>query len=149
MVMSSYRPWKVPFASVPVLMCVSIAGVLAQSGTKADDPRAVPSKNFPLAGGNYLHQRYSALDQINATNIKQLGAAWMIHVDEGGPGGQLQGTPVVIDGVMYVTTGAANALAIDAATGETKWRYRPESSVRMGGNQGVTVGEGKVFFGRR
>jgi PQQ-dependent dehydrogenase (methanol/ethanol family) len=50
---------------------------------------------------------------------------------------------------MYVTTGSRNALAIDAATGKVKWRYRPASEGRSGGNKGVVVAEGKVFFGRR
>ena len=78
-----------------------------------------------------------------------LGGAWMIRLEEGRPGGQLQGTPVVIDGVMYVTTGTRNALAIDAATGKVKWWYRPDTEGPEGGNKGVVVAEGKVFFGRR
>ena len=67
----------------------------------------------------------------------------------GGPGGQLDGTPVVVDGVMYVTTGTRNALAIDVGTGKVKWRYRPDSEGPTGGNKGVVVAEGTVFFGRR
>ena len=148
--MSSYRPhWKVATAGLSVLMGIAVAGVLAQPLKKVDDWTAVPGKNFPLSGGNYFHQRYSALAQINAANVKKLGAAWVMHLDEGGPGGPLQGTPVVIDGVMYVTTGTRNVLAIDAATGKVKWRYRPDAPGPIGGNQGVVVADGKVFFGRR
>jgi quinohemoprotein ethanol dehydrogenase len=148
--MSSYRRyWKVSTASLSVLVGIAVTGVLAQPLKKIDDWTAVPGKNFPLSGGNYFHQRYSALDQINAANVKKLGAAWVMHLDEGGPGGQLQGTPVVIDVVMYVTTGTRHVLAIDAATGAVKWRYRPDSPGPIGGNQGVAVADGKVFFGRR
>ena len=50
---------------------------------------------------------------------------------------------------MYVSTGTRSVLAIEAGTGTVKWRYRPESRGPNGGNKGVVVAEGKVFFGRR
>ena len=132
-----------------VMVAVAVAAMVAASRAAGPDWTAAPGKDFPLSGGNYWHQRYSALDQINASNIKRLGGAWMIRLEEGGRSGQLEGTPVVVDGVMYVTTGTRGALAIEAATGKIKWRYRPDSEGPSGGNKGVTVAEGKVFFGRR
>jgi len=109
-----------------------------------------PTTDFPMAGGDYYSQRYSALDQINTTNINKLGGAWSIHVEEPGAGaaGNLDGTPVVVGGVMYVSTARLHVLAIDAATGAIKWRYRP-GETRIGANKGVAVGDGKVFVGRR
>src|SRR5207245_2344499 len=75
---------------------------------------------------------------------------WSMRVEERGQGGTLDGTPIVVDGVMYVTTGTRNVLAIDAKTGEVKWRYRPESEEgKTGANKGVVVADGKVVFGRR
>jgi quinohemoprotein ethanol dehydrogenase len=129
---------------------VAVAAIVATDAAPSRNWTAVPSADFPLTGGNYWHQRYSALDRINTANVKNLGGAWMIHLEEGRPGGQLEGTPVVIDGVMYVTTGTRGVLAIDARTGSVKWRYRPQDSEGAGGgNKGVAVAEGKVFFGRR
>ncbi len=118
------------------------------SGAAGREWTAAPGADFPLTGGNYWHQRYSTLDQINASNVTELGAAWLVGLEGGRPGGQLEGTPVVVDGVMYVSTGTRSVLALDAATGAVKWRYRPESAA-PGGNKGVVVAEGKVFFGRR
>src|SRR5437867_7613326 len=109
-----------------------------------------PTSDFPVAGGSYTNQRYSTLDQINTANIKKLGGAWTIHLEEQGAAvGNLDGTPVVIGGVMYVTTPRLHVLAIDAATGAVKWRYRPDAETRIGANKGVAVGDGKVFVGRR
>jgi alcohol dehydrogenase (cytochrome c) len=131
-------------------LCV-IAGVLARSvagqGAGWNSP---PTSDFPLPGGSYTNQRYSTLDQINTTNIHKLGGAWSIHLEEKGAAvGDLNGTPIVIGGVMYVTTPRLHVLAIDAATGAIKWRYRPDAEARIGGNKGVAVGDGKVFVGRR
>jgi len=107
-----------------------------------------PVSNFPLAGGSWSNQRYSTLDGINTTNIGRLGATWMIHVDDGRPG-NIQATPVVVNGVMYVSTGTQNVLAVDAKTGFTRWRYTPDARGLGGSNRGVVVAEGKVFFAQR
>ena len=127
----------------------AIVGIVAACGPASPDWTAPPTSDFHLSGGNYWHQRYSALDQVNAANVGELGGAWMTRLEEGGPGGQLEGTPIVVDGIMYVSTGTRSVLAIDAGTGTVKWRYRPESPGPTGGNKGVVVAEGKVFFGRR
>ena len=131
--------------------CLSIAaGAFGPPAAgQAGDWRGSPANDFPLAGGDYFNQRYSALDQINTTNVDKLGGAWSIHIDEGGAAGNLDGTPIVVNGVMYVSTARQHVLAIDAATGAIKWRYRPGSETRIGANKGVAVGDGKVFVGRR
>src|SRR5262249_26750003 len=87
-----------------------------------------PTRDFPLVGGNYSNQRYSALSQINTSNVQRLGGAWSIHLEDGGKGfTSLDATPIVVDSMMYVSTGTRNVVAIDARTGNVKWRYRPES----------------------
>ena len=80
----------------------AIVGIVAACGPASPDWTAPPTSDFHLSGGNYWHQRYSALDQVNAANVGELGGAWMTRLEEGGPGGQLEGTPIVVDGIMYV-----------------------------------------------
>ena len=74
-------------------------------------------------GGTYKEQRYSPLDQINDGNIGQLGISWVIETNTKRG---LEGTPLIVDGVMYAT-GAWNVIyALDAVTGEPLWTYDPE-----------------------
>src|SRR5690606_21970501 len=66
-------------------------------------------------GRTYGEQHFSPLDQINRSNVGSLGLAW--YADFNIPRGQ-ESTPLVVDGVIYVTTAWSNVLAFDAATGE-------------------------------
>jgi quinoprotein glucose dehydrogenase len=71
--------------------------------------------------------RYSGLDQINLETVKRLKPAWTYHTGEleGRRGRTIECTPLVIDGVMYVTTGYLRVVALDAATGEPLWLFDP------------------------
>ena len=143
------QDWMSRPSGLVAVIGVAVAGILAPSPAASQEWTAAPTTDFPLTGGNYWHQRYSALDQIDTSTVTRLGGAWMVHLEEGGRGGQLEGTPVVVDGVMYVSTGTRSVLALDGGTGSVKWRYRPETAGPTGGNKGVVVAEGKVFFSRR
>jgi glucose dehydrogenase len=68
---------------------VIAATMVALFAAPNTDWKLPPTRDFPLAGGNYASWRYSALDKINTTNVKQLGGAWFIRLEEGRRGGQL------------------------------------------------------------
>ena len=76
----------------------------------------------------------------------------MVRLNSGfGPGNSLEATPVVQDGVMYVTTSDQDVFAFDAKSGVTRWEYRPNVGRRTPGiraNRGVALGEGMVFVGQ-
>jgi len=104
-------------------------------------------------GQTYKEQRFSMLTQINKTNIQELGLEW--HKDIGGPTERMQGTPLVVDGIMYVSSGWSVIYALDAKTGNEIWRYDPQTDRQFvklsccGGavNRGVAVYKGKVYVG--
>ena len=97
-----------------VSLAVGISVVAGPRG-HAQKPTTV---NWALHNLDLGGTRYSTLDQINTTNIDKLGGAWSIHLEEQGAAvGGLDGTPIVIGGVMYVTTPRLHVLALDAATG--------------------------------
>ena len=81
---------------------------------------------MPTVGGNLGNQHYSALTQINKSNLKQLGPVWRTHVSAVAPAtddvGQ-QTTPIVVDGVIYLDTPNGGVIAVDGATGATKWKW--------------------------
>ena len=102
-------------------------------------------------GGTQFSWRYSSLDQINAANVKSLTPVWTFQT--GDYAENLQATPIVMDGVMYLITARARVFALDAATGREIWRYQypepPRNTPGFVGNRGVAVGAGKVFFGTK
>ena len=88
-------------------------------------------KDFPKAGGNLGNQNYSALTQIDKSNIRNLAPVWMTRISAApattpapGPGtgevGQ-QTAPVVVDGDIYMDTPLGDVPAVDGATGAVRW----------------------------
>ena len=74
-------------------------------------------------GGTYSEQRFSPLDKINTGNVETLGLAWSYDLDTSRG---IEATPIVHDGVMYVTSTWNVLHAMDARTGERLWVYEPE-----------------------
>ncbi len=106
---------------------------------------------WPQHGLEASEQRYSPLTQINTDTVKDLGLAWTYEPPV--PNDGFAGTPIVVDGVVYMTGTGAVVFALDAITGEELWFYDPETnfghgfSVSWAGrrNHGVAVEDGKVF----
>src|SRR5690606_22710550 len=84
---------------------------------------AADTANWITYGRDYAEQRYSPLDQISTSSVKDLGLAWFADLDTAR--GQ-EGTPLVIDGRIYITTAWSKVKAYDAATGKPLWAYDPE-----------------------
>ena len=107
--------------------------------------------NWLSYGRTYSEQRFSPLTKITASNAKQLGLAWYADLDTNR--GQ-QATPLVVDGVMYVSTAWSMVKAYDAATGKPLWSYDPEVPRELGVkgccdvvNRGVAAWKGKIYVG--
>ncbi len=85
------------------------------------------SHDWPRVNNDPGGMRYSQLDQINRENVAQLTPAWTFHTEEvkEGRGRTIECTPIVVDGVMYITTGYLKLVALDAATGKELWRFDP------------------------
>src|SRR5256885_8308440 len=77
-------------------------------------------QDWAAYGGGPLNDHYSPLAQINRENVSQLQVAWTF--DTGEPGG-LQSSPVIVDGVLYGITPTQKIFALDAATGELRWKF--------------------------
>jgi alcohol dehydrogenase (cytochrome c) len=140
------------FVLVAVLPSGSLTGeerpLVAAPAVSAEDLLVSPAEaNWPSYNGDYTGRRYSALREINTENVHQLRAAWVFHP---GNSQNLEATPVVIRGVMFVTS-ANDVFALDARTGRQLWRYhRPVSSGLLDDaaahkNRGVAVWRNSVF----
>jgi quinohemoprotein ethanol dehydrogenase len=137
-----------PVGGQPAIRTPAAADTSARTSA-ATSSVAPPTRDFPLVGGNLANQRYSALKQIDRSNVSRLGGAWTINLEGGRNAGNMQATPVVIDGVMYITSGAGNVFAIDAVTGAITWTYTSQAKAGAMTNRGVAVAGGRVFAGQR
>lgn len=100
------------------------------------------STDWPQVGNDAGRTRYATLKQINKRNVAGLQVAWTFHTLDAGNGSTIECTPIVVGGVMYLTTARLRVVALDAVTGKAIWTYDPKSS---GVNRGVAYWtDGKV-----
>lgn len=137
-------------AGVGAVFAVAVLAGSAWAGS-IDDARlqaaADDKENWILPGRDYANQRFSPLDKITPANVEKLVPIWIYQT---GIVGTFQTTPLVADGVMYVTTPFSNVVALNAQTGRQIWRYdhkrTPGYKLCCGpANRGAALGRGRVF----
>ena len=131
------------------------AGVAAcsQFGTVAAAATRTPTNiEWTQHGGNPLEQRYSPLNQVTADNVGKLGLAWYAEIPERGG---YQSTPLVIDGMLYLTAPWSSLYAFDAKSGKQLWKFDPEAAREIAAtsiccnisNRGAAYADGKIIWG--
>jgi quinoprotein glucose dehydrogenase len=104
-------------------------------GALPESAKALAQGEWPAYAGTYAAARYSPLTQINRDNAKNLHVAWRwkspdMTIKEAnpkiGPTRANESTPLMIGGTLYTSTTLSQVVAIDAATGETKWVFDPK-----------------------
>jgi quinohemoprotein ethanol dehydrogenase len=130
-------------AAAPAPMPVDTARLLGAGGD---------GDNWLTYGRTYDEHRFSPLQQINAANVAGLKPSW--HFDLPVDPRVQESTPLIIDGVMYVTTAWSHVYALDAATGTLKWSYDPKVPGHSGidaccdvGNRGLAAWQGRLYLG--
>jgi alcohol dehydrogenase (cytochrome c) len=138
---------------IPVLV---LAGALCGASASAQVPfeRIVKSDSEPsnwlTYAGSYKSQRYTQLDQITRQNVSQLKPAWIYQLRAGGT---FETSPVVVDGVMYITEPPSTVTALDVRTGRPLWTWTPkipDDVIVIGSppvNRGVAVLDNMVYAG--
>src|SRR6185295_2317000 len=133
-------------ASRTALVLALVASTVASAQKSSTKNHDWPLHNLDLAG-----TRFSALDQIKASNVKALMPRWLFQtgvID----GVSNQTTPVIVDGTMYVTDPRGSVYALDAANGHLLWNFdvsaligggRPEGYIFR--NRGVCYNDGVVY----
>jgi quinoprotein glucose dehydrogenase len=119
--------------------CTLLAGVLLAAPSllhaqrAAGTPFTTAQGEWPSHTGDTKGTRYSPLDQINAANFSSLEVAWRFKTDQLGPRPEykLEGTPLMVGGVLYTTAGTRRAVvALDAVTGELLWMHSENEGER-------------------
>jgi PQQ-dependent dehydrogenase (methanol/ethanol family) len=106
-------------------------------------------RNWLMVGRDYSNQRWSPLNQINVNTVKDLRVAWMYQTGISRLG-SFENSPVVVGGVMYVTTPYNVAMAVDARTGRELWRYEHKLGTQIfccgPNNRGVAISGNTVYM---
>jgi PQQ-dependent dehydrogenase (methanol/ethanol family) len=113
------------------------------------DGAAKDSKNWLHSNGSYEQTRYHPASQINTGNVAKMRPAFVFQT---GIVESMETAPLVVNGVMFLTTSYNHVYAINASTGEQYWHYKhkigPVSTYCCGpNNKGVAISEGKLFMG--
>ncbi|HEX7942036.1 MAG TPA: PQQ-binding-like beta-propeller repeat protein, partial [Gemmatimonadaceae bacterium] len=119
------------------LTAATLVGALAclPSGSQSQSARGT---EWTAYGRDVLGGRYSALTQIDTSNVARLAVAWTYHTGEVPPAVQtrnrrsLEATPIVVDGVMYLITPMARIIALDPETGTERWSYDARLNTAIG-----------------
>ncbi|MEK4487292.1 PQQ-binding-like beta-propeller repeat protein [Psychrobacillus sp. FSL H8-0484] len=133
---------------------VKLEGKETQSPATPNEKVEYASTEWAFHGGDYYNRRYSMLNQITGENIGDLKPTWVTSLGSGAEDKYSgEATPLVVDGMMFITTGANDIFALDAKTGEQIWAYTPDIPQEMDTvccgwtTRGVAVGDGKVYAG--
>lgn len=142
------------------IACIAV-GVLAAGSVQADVGKSVAvgqaqlseaakdGNNFLHSNGSYEQTRYYNNKQINSGNVKNLRTAFTFQTEVLE---SMETAPIVVDGVMYITTSYNHVYAVDAVTGKQFWHYKhkmgPVTTYCCGpNNRGVAISGGHVFMG--
>ena len=142
-----------PYSLAILLLLAGTAALAAEKDYEDRVLREAPEgRNWFLKGGDFSGAHYSPLDEVRAGNVHELGLAWAIDLDA--PDG-VAATPIVVDGVIYLSAAYSVVFAIDAASGELLWTHDPGVRDRQASdpyvswparaNRGVAVWDGRVY----
>src|SRR3989338_2688231 len=136
-------------ASVSVVLAVAIAWMLpAISGQGAGQP-STSKGEWPHYTADLKGTRYSPLDQIDASNFNKLTVAWRFKTDNLGPFPEfkLEGTPLMVNGVLYTTAGTRRSvIALDAKSGELLWVHSYREGKRAANSPRQLSGRGVAYW---
>jgi len=137
--------------TVGMLLGTLAVSALAWNGHRvaAQPSASTPSVEWRSYAGDLRHQHYSPVSQINADNFNKLEVAWRFKTDSLGtrPEYKLEGTPLVVNGVLYTTGGTRRSVvALDADTGELRWVHSEREGARAAASPRQLSGRGVGYW---
>ena len=112
------------------------------------------AQSWPVYGGDTGNQRYSQGSQITPANVSKLNVKWALQL---GSNRSQESSPILVGDTLYVTSsfGPKNVFAVNAKTGEVRWKWSPEMPKGVEqyaccdvNSRGVSYNDGKIFVGR-
>ncbi len=144
---------KLAFSSCRLLILLLVLSAGCINNEKGLIDEHDRHKTWQVYGGDLKGTHYSELNQINRKNVQQLEVAWRYQMDDmrTEPPSTIQCNPIIIDGIMYLSTPGLKAVALEATTGREVWKFDPWAGEKGGGlNRGLTYWrsgkEQRVFY---
>jgi quinohemoprotein ethanol dehydrogenase len=117
---------------------------------------AIADTTWEHYGNDLGNTRFANVDQITTANASHMRPAWIFHTGVLDPGASFESSPIVVDGILFVTTGHDDVFALDAATGKKVWEYHPRLLAPFSElpvccslvNRGAAYGDGKIYIAR-
>jgi len=142
-------------SAAPAPMSGQASPTETQSAANVTQERLLKAESevgqWMMVGGTYDERHYSPMAQVNRDNIDTLGLSWYADYDVNL---SQQGTPLYIDGVLYVSTAWSTVYAFDARTGEQLWHFDPKTPKEIAikvccgiVNRGIAAFEGNIYVG--
>ena len=126
-----------------------LGAALAVITLSAQSPATPPAGEWRSYAGDLRNHHYSPLSQVNGANFQSMEVAWRFKTDSLGPIPEfkLEGTPLMINGVLYTTGGSRRAVvALDAATGELIWVHSEREGARAAASPRQLSGRGVAYW---
>jgi quinoprotein glucose dehydrogenase len=114
-----------------VFLIVFVSVASCNSGTES------AYRDWKVYGGTSENIKYSALNEIDTSNVKDIQIAWEYHAGDADSTSEMKTNPLIVDGVFYGLSPKLKLFALDAATGEQKWMYDPVYIATKGKNWGM------------
>lgn len=132
-----------------VIACLAAAALTGNAFSASADASDPSPGEWPSYGRDYAEQRFSPLKQISTANVSNLGLAWYYDFRVGRG---VEGTPLMVNGVLYATSAWSIVYALDAKTGKELWVFDPKADRVQGAksccdvvNRGVAYEDGRIF----
>src|SRR5438128_7336692 len=136
-----------------VLASLSVVGaigwIMVNASAQGSGQPSTANGEWPAYNADLKGTRYSPLDQINASNFSTLEVAWRFKTDAFGPFPEykLEGTPIMIKGVLYTTAGTRRSvIALDGKTGELIWSHSVREGERAANSARQLSGRGVSYW---
>ena len=149
--MSSPTPVYLYVAATLALGGITLAQAPSPTGLPVTYERLLNAAGEPgnwlTYSGDYRSHHYSSLNQITVDNVHRLRAKWIYQMHRQ----KVETTPIVVDGIMYVTRPPSDVIALDAETGRALWTYEHKLSGRVYTccgevNRGLAILDGTLFL---
>src|SRR5712691_3725053 len=141
---------RIPRFVLGALSVVAVLGwIIVTASAQGSGQPSTANGEWPAYNADLKGTRYSPLDQINASNFSKLEVAWRFKTDNFGPYPEykLEGTPIMVKGVLYTTAGTRRSVvALDAKTGELIWSHSLREGQRAANSARQLSGRGVSYW---